>query len=42
MEISGNGKTVIGQLLDKRLHLLFWDADDFLSLTNKELHTDWQ
>lgn len=36
MGVSGSGKTRIGTLLAKRLHLEFLDADDYHSQANKD------
>jgi 6-phosphogluconate dehydrogenase len=35
MGVSGSGKTTVGQLLSEKIHLPFFDADDFHSLENK-------
>lgn len=36
MGVSGSGKTTVGKMLAARLHIPFFDADDFHSLANKE------
>lgn len=34
--VSGTGKTTIGQMLSSQLSYLFWDADDFHPISNRE------
>ena len=36
MGVSGSGKTVIGRMLAEKLHLPFFDADDYHPTVNKE------